>query len=90
MTYSYNASHPLMVGYIKEALMEGLIRLDDKDPKVYYVTNETVYYLTSKYISNLVKYFGNVINYVFPNMNELKSYLKAIVKICLKLNMPIP
>ena len=48
MTYSYNASHPQMVAYIKEALMEGLIRIDDKDQKVYYVTNEAVDYLTSK------------------------------------------
>ena len=90
MTYSYNASHPQMVSYVKETLIESVINLNKKDEKVFLTIKGSSDYLTAKDLSNFVKYFGDVIKEVFPKMNELKSYLRTIVRICLKLNLPIP
>jgi DNA-directed RNA polymerase len=90
MTYSYNASHPQMVNYVKQALHSFTMKIGDKEEIVYSNSETSKCYLTSKDISIFVKCFTDVIKETFPKMHELKNYIKSIVKICTKLNIPIP
>jgi len=143
MTYSYNASIPQMVNYIKEMLhlhtsdeiknLNSKKKKNSKDyehslqtsnslfmervaetksvhdnkvidnaknesdtndvdisDKVVYTVGDDNNYITSKDIYRFIKYFKIVLDDVFPRMKHLNSYIRAIVKICTKLNIAIP
>lgn len=90
MTYSYNASFPRMSSYVREALYPQQKIILGKEETVYSVSQNSLDYLTNKDINTFVKCFITVIKETFPKMQELKNYLKSIVKICTKLNMPVP
>lgn len=47
-------------------------------------------YITSADIQIFIKLFKIVISREFPKYGELKNYIKGIVRICCKLNIPIP
>jgi DNA-directed RNA polymerase len=104
MTYSYNTSNPAMVDYIKGLLVERKVEFtpeeyEQLDKKIDYKKYHTYYlvdpddienYLTYSDINIFVKTFTITIKNVFPRMHELKLYTRDIVKICTKLNIPMP
>jgi len=132
MTFSYNASIPQMVNYIKEMLKShdlddlkkdlnnynnifksnidnyiidkpnsdinddnkvewvGLRQKKHTDNTVYTVGGDLENYITSKDIYKFVKYFKVILYNEFPRMKLLNAYLKSIIKICTKQNIPIP
>ena len=98
--YDYNASTLTLVEYIRKGLtINYIIRANidgqgkDTTEHVYSIDDKSFNegsYITRTDIFVFVKVFQYILNQEFKRLEALKTYIKAIVKICCRLDIPVP
>lgn len=91
MTLLYNASRTSMAQDIKDELFKHPVIIEGEAVNVYSLDSKHIdYYLTSADILLFVKLYKLVLYTELFRFEKLSNYLKSIVKICTRLNIPIP
>lgn len=99
MTKSYSATSLSMANYVMELMHPHKIIYEEiisgvitkKDIYVYSLDENSLNkYITKKDIYLFMRIINDVLTNVFPKYKKLNNYTKTIVKIFIKLNIPIP